>query len=528
MRFFAKRVGLVGGQKAIEETIGFTRKKSSHGLLGEAAPILWHQYMRGDLDALKRLIAYNHDDVEGMKAILDTCIQKYCQKENIPPEIRPKKNLFGQQKAKLNFQDTPLTNNSSPQENTITISPYPGDTKPGIQYGQMNTIMSLDNFCVVGIDLVASEEKESGFCILRGPYAETKRVKTDAEMLALIAEAKPTVVSIDSPLSLPKGRTSVFDTDPKRNECGITRFCERELKRRGVSSYPCLIPSMQKLTLRGMRLANTLRHLGIATIESYPGAAQDILKIPRKQAGLPYLVEGLKLFGLQGPFLTTMVSHDELDAITAALVDHFFWIGMFEELGTEDEDPLIIPDLKNSNHIWQHRLILGLSGEMAAGKTTLASHLAEQGFSTTKFSDLLSEKLKNKGLTATRSNLQKIGLEIASSGQQHQLARQVAEKIKNAPKAVVDGLRFPVDHAALTEIFGPAFLHIHIDCTPAILYDRGQARVEDVTQDIARTHLVEQEIQKVASLATYRVSNNGNLSEFFQSIQPLIKDKLCP
>gem|GEM_PF-5980485 len=61
-------------------------------------------------------------------------------------------------------------------------------------------------------------------------------------------------------------------------------------------------------------------------IESYPGAAQDIMSIPRKQAGLDYLVEGLKEFGLTGEFLSTAVSHDELDAITSAVVGHFFFI----------------------------------------------------------------------------------------------------------------------------------------------------------------------------------------------------------
>ena len=63
------------------------------------------------------------------------------------------------------------------------------------------------------------------------------------------------------------------------------RECERELKRRGVNVYPCLIPSMQKLTARGIRLARSLRERGIPVIESYPGAAQDIMRIPRKGAG---------------------------------------------------------------------------------------------------------------------------------------------------------------------------------------------------------------------------------------------------
>jgi predicted nuclease with RNAse H fold len=45
------------------------------------------------------------------------------------------------------------------------------------------------------------------------------------------------------------------------------------------------LPSMQGLTRRGMALAVRLRDLGVPVIESYPGAAQDIMGIPRKRSG---------------------------------------------------------------------------------------------------------------------------------------------------------------------------------------------------------------------------------------------------
>lgn len=46
LRFFAKRVGLSGGQKSIEGQIGFKRKKQLEGMQGESAPILWHTIVR--------------------------------------------------------------------------------------------------------------------------------------------------------------------------------------------------------------------------------------------------------------------------------------------------------------------------------------------------------------------------------------------------------------------------------------------------------------------------------------------------
>ena len=178
-------------------------------------------------------------------------------------------------------------------------------------------------------------------------------------MIDAITDWGPDLVSIDSPLSLPRGRRHVGDDDPTRDEFGIMRQCERTLKRRGINVYPCLLPSMQRLTARGIRLASTLRRLGVPVIESYPGAAQDIMNIPRKRAGENLLKDGLRLFGIKGDYLKQKVTHDELDAITSAIVGLYFWTGRFEALGDEREDYLIIPDIERT--IRSPRIV-GISG----------------------------------------------------------------------------------------------------------------------------------------------------------------------
>jgi predicted nuclease with RNAse H fold len=194
---------------------------------------------------------------------------------------------------------------------------------------------------IVGIDLTGSERRKSGWCLLTGPAASTRLLSTDDEIVEATVAASPAVVAIDSPLSLPRGRVSVFDDDPGRAEFGITRACERELCRRGTHVYPTLIPSLQRLTERGIRLAARLSEHGLASIEVYPGGAQDVLGIGRKRAGLAQLAEGLADLGISGNFQS--VSHDELDAITAAVVGAFYVAGQFEALGDVDEGLLIMP-----------------------------------------------------------------------------------------------------------------------------------------------------------------------------------------
>ena len=175
------------------------------------------------------------------------------------------------------------------------------------------------------------------------------------------------------------------------------RECERILHRRGIKSYPCLIQSMQKLTQRGMLLAEKFRKIGVPVIESYPGAAQDIMSIPRKQAGLDYLVEGLREFGLTGDFTSITVSHDELDAITSAIVGHFFWVGMYEGLGNPDEEYLIIPNLNANYKFWLSRKVVGLSGQIASGKTTVTECLSKNGYVSSRYSQVLKNMLSKRG-----------------------------------------------------------------------------------------------------------------------------------
>jgi len=74
LRFLAKRFGYSGGQKKIEKEINFRRSKTAENLTGEIAPILWHKYKEGSQKALEKLITYNRFDVEGMKTLLDICV----------------------------------------------------------------------------------------------------------------------------------------------------------------------------------------------------------------------------------------------------------------------------------------------------------------------------------------------------------------------------------------------------------------------------------------------------------------------
>ena len=339
LRFLSRRVGLTGGQKEIESRVGLERPGLLSELRGEAAPLLWHRYRKGDPESLKLLISYNYADIEGMKFVLDTVVERLLGEDQLPKEvIPPHKFSKGHPHLKVDKLFGPTK---------VFVRKYVGNPGP---------LIHLDELCVpyhriVGIDLTGSESRPSGWSFLDNGWANTERIGSDEELIAATIAAKPELISIDSPLSLPKGRITVDDEDPGRKEFGIMRQCERILKKRGINVYPSLIRSMQALTARGIRLAKHFRSIGIPVIESYPGAAQDIMNIPRKQADLSLLKAGLIEFGISGEFESQDVSHDELDAITSAVVGLFFVSGRFEALGNEDEEYLIIPNTQPTSPV---------------------------------------------------------------------------------------------------------------------------------------------------------------------------------
>ncbi|MDE0538485.1 MAG: DUF429 domain-containing protein [Rhodospirillales bacterium] len=520
LRFFSRRAGYSGGQKKIERELGIDRSNQIVEMIGEQAPLLWHEYRMGNQNSAKKLVSYNHADVEGMKSIFDVALNRVLDKDGLPTDL-VKLPRFGTHKSSVRFSKA-----KSKKKNSVYVPRYQRRRGPLITYGDLNEKGLLDDLRVVGIDITGSEQRPSGWAALRGDRAHTEMIHTDLELVFKTIREAPNIVSIDSPLSLPVGRISVFDDDPGRKEFGIMRWCERELKRRGVNVYPCLIPSMQRVTQRGIRLANALRAMGIPVIESYPGAAQDIMDIPRKRAGLAYLAKGLADFGVTGRFADNSVTHDELDAITSAVVGLFFWSGRFEPLGNEDEDYLIIPDLTRSNEQWLNRQAIGISGPIAAGKTTSGRYLESRGYQYGRYSQVLENELKllKPRKKISRKSLQTFGQEVNEKKGQSWLGKKLVILLGDDDRVVIDGMRFPEDHAFMVEAYGPGFRHLHIDASESVRkkrYTKGKLSVAEFKKAI--THPVERNTTTLKRIADSVVNNDGDIKALYRRIGRAIK-----
>jgi predicted nuclease with RNAse H fold len=199
---------------------------------------------------------------------------------------------------------------------------------------------------VVGIDLAGSPRRPTGLCLLRGFTAAACVVFSDDDILEMVRRARPDLVPIDAPLSLPKGRRTIHDRSGAH-----LRDCDRELLRLGIRFFPITLGPMRMLTTRGLALKRKLSAMGYRTIECYPGAAQDVWGFPRQHRNLQGLLTGLRKLGVRG--LRKTATGDELDAVTAALVGRYFLLGQGRVLG--GEKGILIPAVMGNRRVQKTR-----------------------------------------------------------------------------------------------------------------------------------------------------------------------------
>jgi uncharacterized protein YprB with RNaseH-like and TPR domain/predicted nuclease with RNAse H fold len=345
LRWVCRRLGYRGGLKEIEKQFGLLRKDSIADVGGYDATVLWAKHLRGDTKAFDQLIEYNTADVVHLKALMEICYDRLSQQtaEFLKGSIAP---IF------TGISELPKKSKLSTSRKHVVL-PSGRDIVANL----VKRVGGASGPRIVGIDLTGSERRATGWALLDRCSASTMALRTDGELIRETVAAKPDIVSIDSPLSMPEG---VTDCD-SIGSSPIYRKCELALKRMGISVFWCLLPTMKGLTQRGMSLAAEFRRRGLRVIESYPGAAQDLLGIPRKGSSLEELKKGMGRIGISGLYLTDRVTHDEVDAITSALVGLFYLADDYIALGTPAEDYLIVPRSPSINY---ERLsqILGSTG----------------------------------------------------------------------------------------------------------------------------------------------------------------------
>jgi len=180
---------------------------------------------------------------------------------------------------------------------------------------------------IVGVDLAATQTNPTGWALWKKKTVSTRLVCRDDEILTLTQKHAPTLVAIDAPLSLPKGK-GMRETD-------------KAMHRMGYPVLPPLFPAMKKLTLRAMTLAQQIRKLGLSVIEIHPSSTRKALQMPAKDwiAIQATLVQ----MGMKGDLKRRALTPHELDATIAALTAHLYLEGKTQLIGDTKEGYIVVP-----------------------------------------------------------------------------------------------------------------------------------------------------------------------------------------
>src|SRR4030042_4911787 len=179
------------------------------------------------------------------------------------------------------------------------------------------------------------------------------------------------------------------------------------------------------------------------------------------------------------------------------------------------------------------KIILGLAGEIASGKGTVAKYIIEkyQG-SSHRVSTMLRDVARRRHLEESRENLQKISTIFRQSFYDDILSMVIAkdvEKNDNHEIIAIDGVRRLADISYLKKINGFKLVYIKTDIKKR--FNRITRRSEN-TDDARKTfeefkkdHEREAELQirDLKNQADYVIDNNGSFENLYDQIDKIIK-----
>jgi dephospho-CoA kinase len=285
---------------------------------------------------------------------------------------------------------------------------------------------------------------------------------------------------------------------------------------------------MDPLTRRGIKLRRELEAIpnGPKVIESYPGAAQDVLCIPRKQKGLELLRAGLRELGLKGPGLKTE-SHDEMDAITSAIMGRFYEANEYEPMGILSEAQLLIPKLHPL--IYDKFPIICLAGKTGAGKSVVARYLSLfYGFHWLRTRDIIRAVLKDdlrqpvarrmyqKDITEndiTEVVLREFGIIVLEQYKQEPLIRKLDEMVASIKRPViVDAVRDISDFQSLLQFQNDPRLW-YVEAPESAIRNRLEQRQNKGLGRAGNENRIDQKTNILKSSAHHCLKNDSSLED---------------
>jgi len=188
------------------------------------------------------------------------------------------------------------------------------------------------------------------------------------------------------------------------------------------------------------------------------------------------------------------------------------------------------------------RMIVGIVGKIAAGKTTVAKFFEEKGFCRVSCSepliDLLTHNVSDyswvpelpEKTEPTREKLIEFGRYLKEKYGGDVLIRLAIDKKRHCENVVIDGVRSREEVEAIKRLGGKI---IYVEAKPEIRYERLVRRKasKDKTirsfEDFKRADDAEEKLyytSKLKDVADYVIVNEGTLEELREKVERIIAD----
>ena len=179
------------------------------------------------------------------------------------------------------------------------------------------------------------------------------------------------------------------------------------------------------------------------------------------------------------------------------------------------------------------KLIIGLTGRICSGKTTISEYLRnKRGAAEFRFSNILKDILKRLHMENKRTNLQALGAGIRDCmGPEVLLNAMIGDLEDNGYEiAVLDGVRYPNEVTMIHKLKG---IVINVTAPEEVRHARAVSRGTrgEANMTIEQFRANEQEetekhLDEMAEIADYTIENTGSFDDLYAEIEKIIEERM--
>jgi len=177
------------------------------------------------------------------------------------------------------------------------------------------------------------------------------------------------------------------------------------------------------------------------------------------------------------------------------------------------------------------KTILGITGEIASGKGTVAEYLIKEYNATSyRFSTMLRDVARRMYLEETRENLQKLSTIFRENFNDNLLSMVICKDVKADDNnlIVIDGVRRKADIEFLKKLSG--FKLVYMEADMQTRYERIIKRGENLDdnnktlKEFEKDHQREAELQikDLKNKADIIIDNNGTFEDLYKQVDEII------